>query len=113
MIIAGNIFMDALFISQSDRQRVNGSMSQKIKPQDFPGPDVCMEIMHTSHPLIICYFGKKIMTICGDCYDEIQKLKIDGDKQLLKPLSDTIDVLANKLISSISEGVTSGKYTYS
>jgi hypothetical protein len=105
--------MDALFVGQSERQGVPDNMKKKDKVgDDFPGPDPCMEVMHMSHPLIICYFGKKIMTICADCYEEIQKLKIDGDKELLKPLSLTINVLQNKLISSISEGVTNGNYIY-
>ncbi len=105
--------MDTLFVGQSERQGVPENMKKKGQVgDDFPGPDPCMEVMHMSHPLIICYFGKKIMTICGECYEEIRKLKIDGDKELLISLSFTINVLQDKLISSISEGVTNGNYKY-
>ena len=101
--------MDALFIGDSEKQKINESSNTKIESKDFHAPDSCMELIHSCHPLIICYFGRKIMTTCDECYDELSNLKIDGDQELLIPLSLTIDILRNKFISSISEGVTNGR----
>lgn len=112
LTIAGHIFMDALFIGQSERQQLPESMTTKINAEDFQSPESFMEVIHECHPLIICYFGRKIMSICGDCYDEIRKLKIDDDLELLEPLSLTIEALRFKLISSISEGVSNGTFLF-
>ena len=108
--VLGNIFMGALFINSSERRKVQALSNSKVKFSDFPDAESCVEIIHDCHPLILCYFGRKIISISSECFDEIVKLKINQDQNLMLQFSNVIDVLQSTIISNIAEGALNGRF---